>query len=71
MHGSSPCTQAPTEACAISSADLLGSRALLDRQGQDARRPGTPAGADDAFSLLPELSLVIQEERPNPRKCAC
>ena len=49
---------------------MFGSRALLDRQGQDARRPGTPAGADDAFSLLPELSLVIQEERPNPRKYA-
>ena len=29
---------------------------------------GIPAGADDSFSLLPELGIAIQEDVPNPQR---
>ena len=45
------------------------SRSLLERAAQDKGKPGFGDGAEDAVSsLFPELSLALQEDRPEPRK---
>ena len=44
-------------------------RSLLERAAQDKAKSGFGDGAEDAVSsLFPELSLALQEDRPEPRK---
>lgn len=42
-------------------------RSLLERAAQEGRRSGAAGGPEESFSLLPELGLTIQEEKPEPR----